>query len=212
MTSDDKRASIHGNVAAYYGEKLAAHGPTARGVDWRDDQSHGLRHQQFQRLIADDADASISDLGCGYGDYLRFLRAAGHRGCYVGYDLSPAMVAAARELYGEDSDRMFQVGGRPERETDYVVASGIFNVKQDAADDDWESYIADTIDDMAASARRGFAFNLLTSWSDRERQRPDLYYADPAKWFNRCAERYGRRVAVLQDYGLYEFTLICRLS
>jgi hypothetical protein len=40
--------------------------------------------------------------------------------------------------------------------------------------------------------------------------RPDLYYADPCFFFDYCQRRYLRRVAVLHDYGLYEFTVVVR--
>lgn len=57
---------------------------------------------------------------------------------------------------------------------------------------------------------QGFSFNCLTSYSDKEKMRPDLYYADPSKIFDLCKRRYSRNVAVLHDYGLYEFTVIVR--
>ena len=40
--------------------------------------------------------------------------------------------------------------------------------------------------------------------------RPDLHYAEPSHLFDHCARLYSRNVAVLQDYGLYEFTVIVR--
>ena len=70
--------------------------------------------------------------------------------------------------------------------------------------------IHQTIDVLARAGRRGFAFNLLSLSSDPERRRPNLYYADPAEMLSHCLARYGRSVALLQDYGLYEFTVIVR--
>jgi hypothetical protein len=40
--------------------------------------------------------------------------------------------------------------------------------------------------------------------------RADLFYADPCVYFDLCKRRYSRQVALLHDYGLYEFTLIVR--
>ena len=71
-------------------------------------------------------------------------------------------------------------------------------------------YIHQTIDVLARAGRRGFAFNLLSLSSDPERRRPNLYYADAAGMLSYCLARYGRSVALLQDYGLYEFTVIVR--
>jgi hypothetical protein len=68
-----------------------------------------------------------------------------------------------------------------------------------------------TIDDLALLSRRGFAFNALTSYSDADKQRADLYYADPRQVLDHCLRRWPRRVALLHDYGLYEFTIRVRL-
>lgn len=63
---------------------------------------------------------------------------------------------------------------------------------------------------LARSGRRGFGFNLLSLSSDAEKRRPHLFYADPARMLRHCLDRYGRHVALLQDYGLWEFTLLVR--
>jgi hypothetical protein len=40
--------------------------------------------------------------------------------------------------------------------------------------------------------------------------RDDLYYADPRVIFDHCKRSFSRWVALLHDYGLYEFTIIVR--
>jgi hypothetical protein len=42
--------------------------------------------------------------------------------------------------------------------------------------------------------------------------RDNLYYADPFLLFDYCKKTYSRNVALLRDYGLYEFTLLIRKS
>jgi hypothetical protein len=64
---------------------------------------------------------------------------------------------------------------------------------------------------MASLSRRGFSFNMLTAYSDEDKKRPDLYYASPAGFFEYC-RRYSKRVALLHDYPLYEFTIIVRFE
>ena len=68
------------------------------------------------------------------------------------------------------------------------------------------------LDRLNALSARGFAFNMLTKYSDAERMRSDLYYADPCFLFDYCKKRYARRVSLLHDYPLYEFTMIVRKS
>ena len=63
---------------------------------------------------------------------------------------------------------------------------------------------------MDRTSTRGFAFNCLTAYSDADKMRDYLYYASPTWLFDMCKQRYARNVALLHDYGLYEFTLIVR--
>jgi SAM-dependent methyltransferase len=197
-------------VADYYTAKLRAHGPTARGVDWKNTESQVQRHRQFLRLLGSDRNASILDLGCGYGDFLPFLRDQGFSGPYVGYDIATAMVEAARTLHGEGPDRLWRLGAIPRDRAAYAIASGILNVKVGLSAEDWRGYVLDTIGALAQASERGFAFNVLTRSGDPALRRPDLYYADPAEMLAYCIGRFGPAVAVLQDYGLWEFTVIVR--
>ena len=207
---DDTESDILSEVAAYYASKLEAHGSTSQGVDWNGTDSHEQRHRQFLRLLDGSPNGSVIDLGCGFGDFLRFLRAGSHQGHFIGYDIAPSMIAKARELYGEGDDRQWRIGSKPAEVADFAMASGIFNVKGETTNEAWTRYVHRTIDILARAGRRGFAFNVLSMSSDPDRRRPDLYYADPTGMLAHCLSRYGRSVALLQDYGLYEFTMVVR--
>jgi len=200
-------ADIHGQVGAYYGAKLAAHGATPNGVDWSSADSQCVRFEQLISVCDASSRFSLNDVGCGYGALLGFLRERSVDVDYRGYDLVPDMIAKARELY---PGAAFLGSGERLEPADYTVASGIFNVKLTTPVDEWRDYIVQTIDDMARASRRGFAFNLLTSYSDADRMRPDLYYGDPGWFFDLMKRQYSRWVAVLHDYGLYEFTIRVR--
>ena len=208
--SRDDHAAIHAAVVTYYDAALAQHGPTPRGVDWKDEASQRLRHRQFLRLVADDPDASVLDLGCGYGDFLDVLRAAGHRGRYVGCDLAPRMIAAAKALHGEGADRAWYQGAEPPEPCDYAIASGVLNVRRGASEASWATYVEGVIAVLARCGRRGFGFNMLSVCSDPEKRRPDLHYASPCGMLEMCLDRFGRHVALLQDYGLWEFSVLVR--
>lgn len=201
---------LRDEAAEYYGEKLRTHGATARGVDWNSEASQELR---FDRLlhVVDRTRYSLLDYGCGYGALADHLDARRHEVDYVGFDVSPTMVEAAISA-DPQGRRRFTTDGASLQPCDFTVASGIFNVKLDAPDERWRAYVLNTIDHMAALSRHGFAFNLLTSYSDDDHKRPDLYYGEPAFFFDHCARRFERLgTALLQDYGLFEFTIVVRL-
>jgi hypothetical protein len=150
------------------------------------------------------------DYGCGYAALGTYLRGRGHQGPYVGFDVSAAMIEAAQGHVA--TLPACRVTARRDDLTplDYAVASGVLNVKQSAGDADWASYVRDTIADLAALGTRGFGFNALTLYSDVEKRRPDLYYADPLELFDHCKRTYSRFVTLLHDYPLYEFTILVR--
>lgn len=197
-------------VSRYYGQRLAAHGPSPQGVDWNGAESQRLRFAQVLR-VCEGADAfSLNDIGCGYGALFEYLNEQ-HRRCdYLGVDISEAMIAKANELHRGSAGCRFVVGASAGRIADYAVASGIFNVKLSVEDAAWHAYILETLQQIDAQSRRGFAFNCLTTYSDAALIRDHLFYADPCEMFDYCKTRFSRNVALLHDYGLYEFTVIVR--
>ncbi|WP_420715982.1 class I SAM-dependent methyltransferase [Mycobacterium sp. 663a-19] len=199
-----------GEVARYYTSKLEEHGTTARGVDWNGEAGQTLRFDQLLGIVDVDGRFSINDLGCGYGALLDYLDARGFDVDYTGVDVSAEMVRAGARRFEGRADVDFICAPRLNREADYSVASGIFNVRLECPDAEWQSHIEATLDMLQAASRRGFAFNCLTSYSDTAKMRDELYYADPCALFDLCKRRYSKSVALLHDYGLYEFTILVR--
>jgi SAM-dependent methyltransferase len=199
-------------VAAYYAGKLAEHGETAAGVDWNSPASQELRFAQLMRIVEEgDTEFSLNDYGCGYGALLEHLNRAGLTVDYRGYDIAPEMIAAARERLGNRATLLTDEFDALPR-ADYTVASGIFNVRLATGDDVWLAHLLEALHRMRAISTKGFAFNTLTSYSDANRMRSDLFYADPRAILDHCIRRFSRRVAILHDYELYEFTTLVRLT
>ena len=205
----DTQTSILTDTATYYAEKIAAFGATPQGVDWNGEDGQRLRFTQLAKVI--DADTgTLNDIGCGYGAFLDYLN-ANHPGiAYYGVDISPPMIEAARRRHPTAAADTFSVGNRPPRIADYTIASGIFNVRLQHNDAAWLDYLRATLQLINSVSRRGFAFNCLTAYSDPERMRSDLYYAQPVALFDYCMRHFSRNVALLHDYRLYEFSIIVR--
>jgi SAM-dependent methyltransferase len=114
-----------------------------------------VRFDRLDRLVL--RAGSVCDLGCGYGGYLDHLLAQGWTGDYVGIDLTPGMVEAARARH---PGVRFEVGTAPVP-ADAVVASGIFNVRY-GDDETWSALVRRTIESMWAACSVGVVFNLLS--------------------------------------------------
>lgn len=206
------RRDILHDVASYYTARLTEHGATARGVDWNGDESQSERFRQLSKIIVSDAPFSLNDVGCGYGAMLPFLDQRYPSVDYYGCDVSAPMVETARREHAGRPGARFAVEVEPSRVADYGVASGIFNVRLERSDTEWLAYTTDMLDAIARTSRLGFAFNCLTTYSDAHKMRNYLYYANPAMMFDLCKTRYSRHVALLHDYGLYEFTVLVRME
>ena len=205
---------ILSSVERYYAERLARFGATPRGVDWSSGESQALRFDQLLTLVEPHADGlppRLLDVGCGYGALLTHMRARGLRIGYVGFDISPSMIDAARVTHAADPDATFTADAASLEPVDYVVASGIFNVKLHHGDDAWGAYVEEVLVRMHGWARRGLAFNMLSLYSDPERRRPDLHYEDPRVRFDLCKRTISPRVSLLHDYPLFEFTILVRM-
>lgn len=201
-------SKIESEVSSYYSQKIKEYGPVPAGVDWNSEGSQHLRFEQLLKLInTEDEKFSIMDFGCGYGSLLNHMNERFKSFSYHGYDISEAMIEEAKKLQGNQE---WHTSSKTLNPQSYVVASGIFNVRQGTSDNEWRQYIAGTLNQLNSLAIKGFAFNMLTSYSDKEKMRDYLFYADPAEWFQFCKLNFSRNVALLHDYDLYEYTILVR--
>jgi len=196
----------------YFTEKLETFGATAKGVDYNGEQAQQVRFAELVKVMQPANPFSVIDYGCGYGAMFEFLQRRGWQFDYYGVDLIEKMVIAGRAKYENFPNAHFT---RDEKElaiADYLVAAGIFNIKLDAPYEEWQKFICKTLRRMNELCSKGFSFNMLTKYSDADRmaQRPDLFYGDPLFFFDLCKREFSRNVALLHDYGLYDFTILVR--
>lgn len=206
-----KAPEVLREIAQMYTENISGKGVGPNSVGWRDEQTQALRFEKLACVIdASDEPVTYNDFGCGYAAMFLFLRdrAGAPLGRYYGYDISAEMLAAARQLVSDERLTLMNADHLTE-EADYSFVSGTFNVRFGASNDEWRGYIERVLHDMASHSRRGFAFNLLTSYVDWKE--PHLFYGDPAYFFDFCVRTFSRRVALLHDYPLYEWTITVRL-
>ena len=208
MTIDETQKKLN----AYFTEKLETFGATAKGVDYNGEQARQIRFAELIKVINPANLFSIIDYGCGYGAMFEYLNEKGWEFDYYGVDLIEKMVIAGREKYVDFSNANFTTDEKELPVADYLVAAGIFNIKLESPYREWQEFICETLPRMNALCSRGFAFNMLTKYSDADRmaERPDLFYGDPLFFFDFCKRKFSRNVALLHDYGLYDFTILIR--
>jgi SAM-dependent methyltransferase len=193
------------SLVEHYEGRLREHGPTARGMDWKDEASQRLRFE-ILCAVADLDGRSVCEIGCGAGHLADWLAERGIVARYHGIDLSGAMIEAARRRHPEISfeRRDILAGGAPDT-YDVVLCSGLFHVKLEQPDVDWGEFVRATIHRMYAMCRIGVAFNLMTDRVDY--RSPTLFYSNPGETLDFCRRELSRFAVLRHDYPLYEFTV-----
>lgn len=200
------------DINKFYLDNLQQFGSTAKGVGWKNDEAQRVRFDQLFKLITTKETFSINDLGCGVADFVDYLSDEKVDFVYHGYDLMQEMIDRARVRYLDNKLVRFQTISNPTEmsQADYTIASGIFNIRFASSDEVWLDRILDTISIMDNKSTQGFAFNVLSIYSDPEFRKSELFYADPLHLFDFCKRNFSRNVALLHDYGQYDFTIIVR--
>lgn len=146
------------NILYHHRQWLQQEQTDAQRVGWVDERS---QQERFNVLatIANLSDQVIMDVGCGLGDLKPFLDKQFQHFVYLGIDLVPEYIQAAKQRFEHEKDTSFinadfTTDGLPE--VDYVLASGSFSYQTDN-----EMLIYLVIEKLYDCARKGFAFNLL---------------------------------------------------
>jgi len=196
-------------IKSYFGKRIEQHGASPRGVDWNSDESQNIRFDQLLKIV-ETPSFSILDYGCGYGALADYLEQKGFQADYYGIDILESAVEIARQTHSGKPHCAFFTDTDQLPLCDYSVASGMFNVRCEQSFESWTKYVVDSLHRFNDLSRKGFASNFLTKYSDVDKMRADLYYADPLFLFDYCKRNFSKNVSLLHDYGLYDFTILVR--
>lgn len=197
-------------IEKLYTSNIREKGIVSSAVGWNTRESQNLRFEKLTSIINErEKPISINDYGCGYGAHLTYLiqKCGISVDTYNGYDLSEEMIAAAKpELSWFSGNLSLLRSPEITTEADYTFVSGTFNVRFDANEKAWQSFIEDKLTQIDCFSRRGFAFNLLSSYVDWKEDH--LFYGDPCYWFDFCKRKFSKKVSLIHDYPLYEWTIL----
>lgn len=197
-------------VEQLYSTNLKEKGVNSTAVGWNSCECQQLRFDKLASLvIEEECPFSVNDYGCGFGSLLLYLAERGHRiSAYNGYDISSEMLdEACRQLAGQQGTHLNMINtNQVHTQADFGFVSGTFNVRFDASKETWQEFIETKLRELDANCTKGFSFNLLTSYVDWEE--PHLFYGDPCYWFDFCKRSFSRKVTLLHDYNLWEWTIV----
>lgn len=191
-----------GLIIRRYQERLAKHGEDIKTL------ASGNRERQAIRLkvlseVGDLNNCSLLDVGCGFGDFYRFLKEAGIKVNYTGYDICPDFIEISKQKFPEAQFEVKDIQTDTIRQKfDYVVSSQTFNNR--LVKENNETVMKDIIRKAYELSNIGVAIDMLSTYVDFREEH--LYYYNPEKIFRFC-KSITKRVLLRHDYPLFEFTV-----
>ncbi len=192
----------------HYEACFAAHGDTAKGVDWPDAESARTRYRIMAEVARDAPDFDVLDLGCGAGHFLCYLREH-YRGQfrYQGLDLSLTFTDFCRRKFPNAS---FTCGDILQRgvtipSCDFVVMNGLFTERCSLSYGEMMDFTCRMLERAFLGAKQGIAFNLMSKLVEWERD--DLFHVPYDEISRFTTARLSRNHVIRADYGLYEYTM-----
>jgi len=200
-------------ITKAYRMQYRREGATPKGVFWANADNVGQRFKILSSVFDPEdiatGDATIADLGCGYGAFYDYLKAHPviRGGEYRGYDICESLLDACKTRI-KDPRASFHLNMRVTEPADYSFVSGTFNLKMDANEDDWLTYTQISLKALWEQTNKAMAFNMLDIADAAPMD--GLYYADPRVFESFCRESMSGDVKVMTNYGLPDFTIFIR--
>jgi len=185
-----------------YSQRFKQYGYSPKALGW----DKGKQPIRFNILTSqyDFAGKSVLDIGCGFGDLNTVLTARyGTNYTYHGIDLVADLVNEGRNRFAAPHIT-FEVGNfltyPPEVKYDYIIASGLFNLK--LKDIDGYDFITMCMNKAFDLVNDGIAFDFLSDKVDY--QLTDTFHSAPERILQ-IAYTHTRNVVLRNDYMPFEF-------
>lgn len=196
-------------IVSHYENCLDKYGDTHLGVDWPNQTDALTRYQVMLGVIRgrESSRVSLLDFGCGASHLYDYILANGLRHIdYAGLDISEKFIQLSKEKYPEISYYCLDIlrSSIQLPSFDYVVLNGVFTEKRELSHREMWKYFMKVILKTFGLARRGIAFNVMSSHVDWERD--DLFHLPMDKLASFLVKEVSRDFIIRNDYQLYEYT------
>lgn len=198
-------AEMNSSTIQRYTSRFEQYGYAKETLGW----NKGKQFERFHQLTHswDLEGHSILDVGCGFGDFLDYLKNMSiSPSSYHGIDLTPVLIETAQQRHvGENitfscGDFITEASLPP---ADYVFASGIFNFKNENIDS--YKYLLQSMKWMYKKCNIAFSLDLLSDKVDFQHAHTAHY--SPGKVLE-MAYSFSRNIELKNNYFPFEFALI----
>jgi ubiquinone/menaquinone biosynthesis C-methylase UbiE len=189
-------------VVERYQRRIAEHGPTFASLNSGSEAKQQLRHSVHATALQG-ARPSILEIGCGLGDFYKYLLAQDRDCAYHGYDIVPEYIAECRRRHQQasfEARNVFLDG--IDGSFDSIVMSQVLNNRYQKSDN--MQVMRRALELAFQHTRLSVSVDMLSTYVDF--RNPDLFYYEPEEIF-RIAKAITPRVLIRHDYRAFEFCL-----
>lgn len=193
------------NYLTRYNNRLQKYGYDVKTLGWSGGvERQNLRFRELLKIInfSDREVKSVLDVGCGFADLYKYLKANNIKIDYQGVDINSELIKVTRKNYG-DTLKVFCLDilkDASNLETyDIVIASGVFNFKLE--NQDQYEYIFQMLSKMYSMARIGISVDFMTTHVDWKEE--NTFYMEPGKLFE-FGKNLSQKVILRSDYLPFE--------
>ena len=197
---------ISAKMVSRYSKRYSQLGYNVKTLGWGSVEQQEYRFSQSLSAISSFTGKHVLDIGCGFGDYYKFLKKVGSQPeFYTGYDLNPDLINEAKKHSILDSSVNFYVSNIFEKEiyepqADIVVMFGVLNLALSGVIDNYE-YSFKAIKNSFSLAKDLIVVDFLSTMLDKSYPKEDfVFYHDPIKMLE-FALQLSPKVALKQDYS-----------
>lgn len=187
-------------VVQRYQRRIAEHGPTFASLNSGSEEKQALRHSVHASALRG-ARPLVLEIGCGLGDFYKYLVGKDRDCSYCGYDIVPEYIAEChrvcprakfevRNIFLEGIDGTY----------DTIVMSQVLNNRYQKSDN--MQVMQRALELAFQHSRISVSVDMLSTYVDF--RNPDLFYYAPEEIF-RMAKAIAPRVLIRHDYRAFEF-------
>lgn len=185
-----------------YQLRIAQHGATSASLNSGSEEKQRIRHQVHATSLSGPC-PSVLDIGCGLGDFYRYLKNQGQACHYTGFDLVPEYIVTCRTRYPEAYFEVHDIFREPINGFyDTIVMSQVLNNKYQRSDN--LLVMKKALSLAFEHTRVSVSVDMMSSYVDF--QNSELFYYSPEEIFQ-FAKSIARRVLLRHDYRPFEFCI-----
>ncbi len=194
---DPEDASL---VIQRYQRRIAEHGPTFASLNSGSEEKQAIRQWVHACALRGER-PSILEVGCGLGDFYKYLSEQNRDFTYHGYDIVPEYIAECRRVYPQakfEVRNIFLDG--IDGLYDTAVMSQVLNNRYQKSDN--MQVMQRALELIFQHTSISVSVDMLSTYVDF--RNPDLFYYQPEEIF-RMAKAIAPRVLIRHDYRAFEF-------